>query len=93
MFFVSGRSGDSPFHEDLQLVEREHLLPHDHRKPGAGLQAVVRDLARLQDGRPPHLLHLPHAHQHEQAEDAQGEVSNYQTVLCCVAAGRKEEIL
>jgi hypothetical protein len=34
----------------------------------------VRDQPGLQDGRPAHLLHLPHAHQHEQAEDPQGQV-------------------
>ena len=74
LYYFPGRSGDPPLHPDLQLVQRQHLLPHDHREPGAGLQAALRDLPGLQDGRPAHLLHQPHAHQHEQAEDTQSEV-------------------
>ena len=50
------------------------ILPHDHRQLGAGLQAAVRDLARLQDGRPLDLLHLAHADQHEQAEVIEDQV-------------------
>ena len=34
----------------------------------------MRDLARLQDGRPLDLLHLAHAHQHEQAEVIEDQV-------------------
>ena len=39
--YVSGRPGDAPFHKDLQLVEREHVLPHDHWQPGARLKAAL----------------------------------------------------
>ena len=49
------------------------------RQPGAWVQAAVRDLAGLQDGRPADLLHQPHAHQHEQAEDAASKVIPRQT--------------
>ena len=49
------------------------------RQPGAWFQAAVRDLAGLQDGRPADLLHQPHAHQHEQAEDAASKVIPRQT--------------
>ena len=45
-----GRSGHSSIHQDLQLVQWQHLLPHDHRQPGQGLQAAVRDVSRIQDG-------------------------------------------
>ena len=50
------------------------------RQPGAWLQAAVRDLAGLQDGRPADLLHQPHAHQHEQAENAASKVIPRQTL-------------
>ena len=39
----------------------------------------MRDQPRLQDGRPPHQLHQPHAHQHEQTEDHQGQVGGQST--------------
>ena len=45
-----------------------------HWQFGSGLQTAVRDLPRLQDGRPLDLLHLAHAHQHEQAEVIEDEV-------------------
>ena len=70
-----GRAGDPPVHPDLQLVEREHVLPHDHRQPGARLEAAVRDQSRVQDGRPPDQLHLSHAHKHEQAKVIESEVN------------------
>ena len=63
--------------KDLQLVQRQHLLPHDHRQPRPRLQASLRDQPRLQDGRPSNLLHQPHAHQHEQAEDHQGQIKGF----------------
>ena len=34
----------------------------------------MRDLPRLQDGRPSHLLHLAHVDQHEQTKDAEGKI-------------------
>ena len=34
----------------------------------------MRDLPGLQDGRPAHVLHLAHAHKHEQAEEHEGQV-------------------
>ena len=74
--FVGG-VGDPPLHKDLQLVQRQHLLPHDHRQPRPRLQASLRDQPRLQDGRPSNLLHQPHAHQHEQAEDHQGQIKGF----------------
>ena len=74
----TGGAGDPPVHAHLQLVQRQRLLPHDDREPGARVQAAVRDQPRLQDGRPAHLLHQPYAHQHEQAEDHQGQVNSPQ---------------
>lgn len=67
MHFV-GDFGDASVHAHFQLVVGQHVLPHDDRQPGARLQVVVRNGARLQDGRPADLLHFPHARQHEQAE-------------------------
>ena len=72
--FFSGCPGDTPIYSNFQLVIGQHLLPHDHRQLGAGLQAAVRNLARLQDGRPLDLLHLAHADQHEQAEVIEDQV-------------------
>ena len=69
-----GGAGDPPVHAYLQLVQRQRLLPHDDREPGARVQAAVRDQPRLQDGRPAHELHLAHAHQHEQAEVIEDQV-------------------
>ena len=47
----------------------------------------MRDQPRLQDGRPPHLLHQPHAHQHEQAEEHQGQVELPIASILCTALG------
>lgn len=63
-----GHTGNSSIHQNLELVVREHVLPHDYREPRARLQVALRDVSGLQDGRPAHLLHLPDAHQHEQTE-------------------------
>lgn len=65
--FVSpaGNPRDQPVHQNQQLVLGQHVLPHDHRQPGAGLQAAVRDLPRLQDGRPTDVIHLPYVDQYE----------------------------
>lgn len=69
-----GGSRDTPVHSHFQLVFRQHVLPHDHRKPGQGLEAVVRDIPRLQDGRLADVIHLAHADQHEQAEVTQSQI-------------------
>ena len=105
--FTLGRLGDPPLHPDQQLVVGQHLLPHDHRKPGENwaelpyhahqnhaipplspgsrFQAALRDESGLQDGRPAHQLHQPHAHQHEQAEVTEGQVMAEVTCVCvCV---------
>ena len=41
LFYISGRPGHSSLHQDIQLVQWQHLLPHDHRQPGQGLQAPL----------------------------------------------------
>ena len=79
-----GGSRDTPVHSHFQLVFRQHVLPHDHRKPGQGLEAVVRDVPRLQDGRLADVLHLAHADQHEQAEVTQSQI---------IKRGLKEKII
>ena len=70
-----GGSRDAPVHSHFQLVFRQHVLPHDHREPGQGLEAVVRDVPRLQDGRLADVLHLADAHKHEQDQVAQSQVT------------------
>ena len=67
-FPLPGRPGDPPLHPDLQLVVWQHLLPHDHREPGAGQQTPLRDQPGLQNGRPSDVIHLPHVGKHEQAK-------------------------
>ena len=76
-----GGSRDAPVYPDFQLVLRQHLLPHDHRQPGAWLEVALRDVVGLQDGRPAHLLHLAHADQHEQAEVHQSQVDE-ENAIC-----------
>lgn len=61
-----GHSGHPPVHAHFQLVLGEHVLPHDDRQPGARIEAALRDVPRLQDGRPAHVLHFTDADQHEQ---------------------------
>ena len=36
-----GHPDHSPLHQDLQLEQRQHLLPHHHWEPGAGEQAPL----------------------------------------------------
>lgn len=67
--YIAGHPRHAPVHAHLQLVVGQRVLPHDHRQSGARLQAAVRHPARLQDGRPAHVVHRPDAHQHEQAAD------------------------
>ena len=64
-FSLLGCPGDAPIHAHFELVLWQHVLPHDNRQSGERIQAAVRDLPWLQDGRPAHELHLAHAHQHE----------------------------
>ncbi|XP_061637581.1 unconventional myosin-VIIa-like isoform X9 [Phyllopteryx taeniolatus] len=63
----AGRSDHSSLHQDLQLEQREHILPHHHRKPRQRKQTPLRDLLGLQDGRPADVVHQPDADCHEQA--------------------------
>lgn len=37
----SGHPDHSPVHQDLQLEQRQHLLPHHHREPGAREQTAL----------------------------------------------------
>lgn len=48
--FPPGHSRDTPLHQDLQLEQREHLLPHHHWQPSARQQAVVRNFTGETDG-------------------------------------------
>lgn len=66
LFFL-GHTNHSSLHENLQLVVRQHVLPYDDREPRTRLEASLRDLARIQNGRPPDLLHIADAHEYEQA--------------------------
>ena len=72
---MSGPAGHAPLQSHYPLGERPSLLPPHRRGLQLLLQADVRDLARLQDGRPPHQLHLSHAHKHEQAKVIESEVN------------------
>ena len=67
-FLSAGCLGHPPLHEDFELVERQHLLPHDDRQFGPRIEAALRDVPGVQDGRLAHFLHLSHADEHEQAE-------------------------
>lgn len=60
-----GHTDHTSLHENLQLVVRQHLLSHDDRKPRARLEAPVRNLAGLQDGRPLDLLYFVDAYEYE----------------------------
>ncbi len=42
--FPAGHPHHSPLHKDLQLEQRQHVLPHHHRKPGPRQQAAVWNL-------------------------------------------------
>ena len=70
---MSGYSRDVSLQQDFQLVQWQHLLPHDRRQPCQGLQAALRDRAGLQDGQLADLLHLLHGGEHQQTEDGAGQ--------------------
>lgn len=63
----TGHTYHSSLYKNLQLVVWQHLLPHDDREPRARLEALVRNLIRLQDGRSLDLLHFADADEYEQA--------------------------
>ena len=86
MLFVAGRSGNSSLYQDLQLVQWQHVLPHGHREPGQGLQAAVRDLTGIQDGRLADLLHQFDADKYEQTKNSQSQIKSEQERDC---AGKK----
>jgi len=45
LVFPPGYSHHSPLHQDLQLEQRQHVLPYNHWQPGERKQAALRDLA------------------------------------------------
>jgi len=48
------------------LVLGQYIFPHDHRKFGEGLETVMRNVARLQDGRSADFIYLVDVDQYEQ---------------------------
>lgn len=44
MVFPPGHPHHSPLYQDLQLEQRQHVLPYHHREPGPWQQATVRNL-------------------------------------------------
>ena len=66
---MSGPAGHAALQSHYSLGERPSLLPPHGRGLKLLLEADVRDLAGLQDGRSAHLLHRPRPrhHRHRQA--------------------------
>ena len=58
---ISGTTCHSSIHQDIKLVLRKHLFPHDDRKSSERVKTFVRNVIRLQNGRPPNLLYIPYA--------------------------------
>lgn len=82
--FFPGYSRNTSIHKNLELVIRQHVLPHDNRQSGARLEAPLRDLVGLQDGRPAHFLHITDADQHEQTEKYPNQVAIKNRLCTCL---------
>lgn len=74
-----GHIDHTSLYKNLQLVVRQHLFPHDDRKSRARLEALMRNLAGLQDGRSLDFLHLVDAHEHEQATHDTNQINENNT--------------
>lgn len=77
----SGHTDHTSLHKNLQLVVRQHLLPYDDREPRARLEASVRNLVGLQDGRPTDLVYFADAHEHEQATHDTNQVEDAEAII------------
>ncbi len=64
-FVNSGSTCDPSLHKNIQLVLGKYILPHDDWEFGPRLQTPLWDVTRLQNGRPPHLIHFPNAYEYE----------------------------
>lgn len=73
--YFSGHSGHASLHEDFELVLWQHLFPHDHWQLSARIETALRNVARIQDGRPPDVIHIADAYQHEQTTLRTSEVN------------------
>lgn len=64
-FSIAGHTRNTSIYSHIELVVGQHILPHDHRQFSAWLEAVMRDIIRIQNGRLIDIVHLINASKYE----------------------------
>lgn len=74
LFTLSGNISYTSVHTHIKLVLGQYIFPYDHWQFGSWLEITLRNVARIQNGRFTHVIHIIDARQYEQTTDNSNEL-------------------